>query len=88
MNKLRLSEISKEENISLINDLKTTLESQVSFIEKHENQFQQLQDSLQKGETETNSLASKLSDTTVLTAKSEEEIKACKKEMKKNEERI
>ncbi|CAG2195215.1 unnamed protein product [Mytilus edulis] len=74
LNSLMACGISQEKKNSMINDLKTTLVNQKSLIEKHENKIQQLEDSLQKRETETQNLATKFSDTTGSIAKSKEEI--------------
>lgn len=72
LNSLMAPDISQEKKNSMINDLMTTLVK--SLIEKHENKIQQLEDSLQKRETETQNLATKCSDTTGSIAKSKEEI--------------
>lgn len=54
----------------------------------HENQIQQLHDSLQKSENETKELTTKLSDTTGVAAKSKDEIKVYKKKVEKIDETI
>lgn len=74
LNSLMAPDISQEKKNGMINDLMTTLVNQKSLIEKHENKIQQLEDSLQKRETETQNLATKCSDTTGSIAKSKEEI--------------
>ncbi|CAG2254292.1 unnamed protein product [Mytilus edulis] len=80
--------MSHEKHTSMINDLQTTLHKQKLVKEKLETEIHLLQDSLQKGETVDQNLATKLSDTTVSIAKSKEEIEACQKEIETNEVRF
>lgn len=71
-----------------LTDILNTLRLCEKSQKEHENQIQQLRDSIQKSETETKNLTTKLFETTGSAVKSKEKIEAYKKKIEKNEEII
>lgn len=77
--------VSQEKHTIMINDLQTTIDNQKTIKEQHENKIQELNDSIQKGESQTQTVTSELSAYKGSIQKCTEEIEHCKKEIDKAE---